>query len=115
MYFPTCFLYRCGGLADTSAPFTENPLYGVAEFRGGFSEPEDAPAPPAAHSASTSSPVSTPTSKPAADVTPEHEISAEGYSILQKGLFLAVILGCVVVYLRMSSKKDRRYREKSMV
>ena len=39
----------------------------------------------------------------------------ESYTLLQKGLFLAVILGCVAVYLRMSSKKNKgRYSEKSM-
>jgi hypothetical protein len=39
----------------------------------------------------------------------------EGYTLIQKGLFFAVILGCFAVYLRMSSKKGQgRYREKSM-
>jgi hypothetical protein len=39
----------------------------------------------------------------------------ESFTLLQKGLFLAVILGCVAVYLRMSSKRGQgRYREKSM-
>ena len=37
-----------------------------------------------------------------------------GYSVLQKGLFLVVILGCVAAYLRMNSKKGKRYQEKSM-
>jgi hypothetical protein len=36
-------------------------------------------------------------------------------SLLQKALFLAVILGCVGVYLRINStKKAREYEEKSM-
>lgn len=39
----------------------------------------------------------------------------EGYSLMQKGLFLFVILACVAVYLRMTSKKQKRYPEKSMV
>ena len=41
----------------------------------------------------------------------------ESYTLLQKGLFLAVILGCVAVYLRMSNKKGqgRVIREKSMM
>lgn len=40
----------------------------------------------------------------------------ESYTLLQKGLFFAVILGCVAVYLRMSSKKSSkgRFSEKSM-
>lgn len=42
--------------------------------------------------------------------------SEESFSILQKGLFLAVILGCVAVYIRMNSKRNsKRYTEKSMV
>jgi hypothetical protein len=41
----------------------------------------------------------------------------ESYTLLQKGLFLAVILGCVAAYLRMSSKKGqgRFNMEKSIV
>jgi hypothetical protein len=48
--------------------------------------------------------------------TPELDFSAqEGYSLLQKGLFLGVILGCVAVYLRINStKKAKQYEEKSM-
>jgi len=38
----------------------------------------------------------------------------ESFSILQKGLFLAVILGCVAGYLRMN-KKSKRFTEKSIV
>jgi len=39
----------------------------------------------------------------------------EGFSIMQKGLFLAVILGVVAVSIRMNSKKGKQYTEKSMV
>jgi peptidyl-prolyl cis-trans isomerase B (cyclophilin B) len=42
------------------------------------------------------------------------DISTEGFSLLQKGFFLAVILGCVAVYMRMNNKKTRRFDEKSM-
>ena len=40
----------------------------------------------------------------------------ECYTLLQKGLFLAVIFGCVAVYMRMSSKKSKlgKFSEKSM-
>jgi hypothetical protein len=33
--------------------------------------------------------------------------TSEGMSILQKGLFLAVITGCIVIYLRMSNVKEQ--------
>lgn len=40
----------------------------------------------------------------------------ESYTLLQKGLILAVVLGCVALYVRMSNKKRSkgRYMEKSM-
>lgn len=47
-------------------------------------------------------------------VVPESVLSSEGFSVLQKGLLLAVILGCVAVYVRMSGKKKGRYSEKSL-
>lgn len=60
----------------------------------------------------------TPT-KTASLVTPpavpidEFESAAE-FSLFQKGLLFAVIVGCVVVYMRMSKKKASRFQEKSM-
>jgi len=59
-------------------------------------------------------PVSTTTSTPFSKI--EDAVSSEGVGILQKGLFLAVILGCIAVYLRMSkvkAQKDQAY-EKSL-
>jgi len=54
-----------------------------------------------------------PTKAPAATtpdpaVTPKVESAAisEGMTILQKGLFLAVLSGCVAVYLRLSKVKE---------
>jgi len=95
-------------------------LYGIAEFRGDASEPEEdstIPIPsvvPTASTISGSAPVST--SKPPTVVDDdEHDNLAVGYSVLQKGLFFAVILGCIVVYLKMNSKKNKRLRGKSMV
>jgi len=41
--------------------------------------------------------------------------SSEGFSVLQKGLLLAVILGCVAIYVCMSGKKKGRFSEKSSV
>lgn len=69
--------------------------------------------------ASPTTDVSAPT-KTAAMVTPpasapveEFEAEAE-FTLFQKGLFFAVIVGCVVVYMRMSKNKARRFSEKSM-
>jgi hypothetical protein len=39
----------------------------------------------------------------------------EGFGLVQKGLFFAVILGCVALYIRASTKKEKRFMEKSMV
>jgi len=50
----------------------------------------------------------------AAVVIVSSEASSEGFSILQKGLFLAVILGCVAVCLRMNNKRERQFLQKSM-
>lgn len=40
---------------------------------------------------------------------------SEGYSLIQKGLFFVVILSCVAIYLRLTSKKQKPFPEKSMV
>jgi hypothetical protein len=44
--------------------------------------------------------------------------TGEGYSVLQKGLFLVAVVGCVVAYMRVSymrvNKKEKRFTEKSM-
>jgi len=52
---------------------------------------------------------------PVISTTPKVDVEAgEGYSVLQKGLFFAVILGCVVAYVKMSNKRTKRFAEKSM-
>jgi len=38
----------------------------------------------------------------------------EGYNVLEKALFLAVVLGCVAVYIRVNHKQNKRLPEKSM-
>jgi len=43
------------------------------------------------------------------------DVAAEGFTIFGKGLFLAVILGCVVVYIRMNNRKGRRFPQRSAV
>ncbi|TVY16415.1 Peptidyl-prolyl cis-trans isomerase B [Lachnellula arida] len=87
-------------------PVPEEDEYGYAEFQSGMSEPETAP--PAAATTIAAIPV---VGEAEVDTT-----QVEGFSVLQKGLFLAVILGCVAVYIRMNSKKGKssKYTEKSM-
>jgi hypothetical protein len=55
---------------------------------------------------------------PTVGESPIHDHTAEeGFTLMQKGLFFAVILGCVVIYLRVSSRRGQqqeRYREKSL-
>jgi len=47
--------------------------------------------------------------------TEEMDPTAEAqFSLMQKGLFFVVILGCVVVFIRLTSRKEKRLAEKSM-
>lgn len=105
MYFPTCFLPRLEN-SLISVLFIE-PLYGKAAFAPGAEEVDDTTAP------AKSNPATTPEMS-AADLTKLENI-AEGYSAMQKGLFFVVILSCVALYVRVTSKKAKRYPEKSMV
>jgi len=66
------------------------------------------------HASQSFEPVSTTTSTPLPKI--EDAVTTEGVGVLQKALFLAVILGCIAVYLRMSKvkgQKDQAY-EKSL-
>jgi len=84
--------------------FATDDLYGIAEFQPGQTESAEVPI--------HDSPVPTkiPTIvEPVSDV-----VAKEGFTLLQKGLFFMVILGCVAVYLRMGNKKGKRFQEKSM-
>jgi hypothetical protein len=38
----------------------------------------------------------------------------ESFTLLQKGLFFLVILGCVAAYMRLGGRKEKRFQEKSM-
>ncbi|KAK6585778.1 hypothetical protein PZA11_000835 [Diplocarpon coronariae] len=93
-------------------PVPEEAEYGHAEFVAGMEEVDDAAAPAsppasAGDAEKTSSPVfSTPDT--------ESEGQEAGYSLMQKGLFFAVILGCVASWMKIRSKKGKRYAEKSM-
>jgi len=44
----------------------------------------------------------------------ESATDAEIYSVVEKALFFAAVLGCVGVYMRMNSKKDKKFGEKSI-
>jgi hypothetical protein len=85
-------------------------LFGIAEFNPGM---EEAAEDPIALSSGAAAPASTavvpPVVAPVSDV-----VAAEGFTILQKGFFFGVILGCVAVYMRMNKQKEKRFEEKSM-
>jgi len=82
--------------------------YGIAEFQPGMEEPVEVPV---AAEPETPEPVETETEtkEPAAIEYLEDGSSEDGYSVLQKGLFFVVIIGCVAMYIRMSNKKNKRY------
>jgi peptidyl-prolyl cis-trans isomerase B (cyclophilin B) len=81
--------------------------YGHAEFQPGMEEVE---VPIVTDPTSNAAPVVT----PVVAVTSETDASSAEYTLLQKGLFLAVILGCVAVYMKMGKKNAKRYTAKSM-
>ncbi|RDL41416.1 Peptidyl-prolyl cis-trans isomerase [Venustampulla echinocandica] len=86
----------------------EEDEYGRAEFQPGKGEVSEKPLKSSPTGPATISPT------PVVNAPITDDASAQGFSILQKGLFLAVILGCVAGYLRMGNKKKSRYSEKSM-
>lgn len=84
--------------------FATEDLYGIAEFQPGQSEAV------AEVPISESQPTKIPTIvAPASDV-----VVKESFTLLQKGLFFLVILGCVAAYMRMGGRKEKRFQEKSM-
>jgi hypothetical protein len=86
-------------------------MYGKAEFRPGMEDVDEAPIVP---TSSATAPTSTAPALPIVGSPITDDIAEESYSILQKGLFFAVIMGCVAVYIRMSNKRGKQYLEKSM-
>ena len=98
-------------LTDSSVSCTDEPIYGKAQFQPGMEEVDETPV---VQTPSTTAPASTLPTVPNVGSPITDDIAEESYSILQKGLFLAVILGCVAVYLRMNNKKGKQYVEKSM-
>ena len=71
-------------------------------------EPEEIPA---SHSVN---PIPSATSIPFSLV--EDAVTTESMGVLQKAFFMAVILGCIAIYVRMSRVKDRKdqVHEKSL-
>jgi len=87
--------------------------YGTAEFQPGMEEVE-VPINPT----STATSITAPATATAVIADPEaksDDVAAEGFAIFGKGLFLAVLLGCVVVYIRMNNRKGRRFSPRSAV
>jgi hypothetical protein len=58
--------------------------------------------------------IATPATNIVAAIVSESNANSAEYTLLQKGLFLAVILGCVAAYMKMGNKKANRFTEKSM-
>jgi len=86
-------------------------MYGKAQFQPGMEEPvEVVTVTTAGTLASTATTTAALHVMPAADAS---EAEAES-NIMQKGLFLVVILGCVAVYIRINTKKNKQFQEKSI-
>ncbi|CAG8957018.1 hypothetical protein HYFRA_00012498 [Hymenoscyphus fraxineus] len=90
-------------------PVPEEDEYGHAEFMDGESEDDEKPL-----NTSTDTPKTTETSSPVIATPITDEVSSEGFSLLQKAFFLAVIFACVAGYMRMTSRRARRFGDKSM-
>ncbi|KAH7305130.1 peptidyl-prolyl cis-trans isomerase B [Rhexocercosporidium sp. MPI-PUGE-AT-0058] len=92
----------------------EDVEYGHAEFVAGQGEVDDTPI--ISTSTVAVAPVKTGVVPPVVPV-PETDAETEsaGWSVLQKGLFLALILGCIAVWMKVgNNKRAKRYPEKSM-
>ena len=58
------------------------------------------------HASQSFDPVPTATTTPFSKI--DNTVTTEGMGVLQKALFLAVILGCIAVYLRISKAKGTK-------
>jgi peptidyl-prolyl cis-trans isomerase B (cyclophilin B) len=88
--------------------------YGHAEFAAGQGEVDDTPI--ISTSTVAAAPAKTGVVPPVVPV-PETDAATESaeWSVLQKGLFLAVILGCIAIWMKVgNNKRQKRYPEKSM-
>jgi len=94
--------------------FLSEELFGIAEFQPGQEEPAEVPIADATPAETSTPAATTPFVVPVVGGEKTDFEAVEGFSMLQKGLFLAVILGCVAAYLRMNGRKQRRYQEKDL-
>ncbi|EKD16123.1 uncharacterized protein L3040_007787 [Drepanopeziza brunnea f. sp. 'multigermtubi'] len=94
-------------------PVPEEAEFGEAEYNEGEGEDDDSTA---ASSSSSAAADKTSDGVPVVPSTPETEdaVGESGYSLLQMGFFLAVIVACVLVWMRVNGKRTKRYGEKSM-
>ncbi|KAG9239984.1 cyclophilin-like domain-containing protein [Calycina marina] len=93
----------------------EAPLYGNVEWLSGKNDEVDDSLAAIVPVSSSVLPTSVPTPTIPA-TTPAIVNTSEEYSVLQKALFFAVILGCIGFYLRMGGKKNsKRFPQKSLV
>jgi len=84
-------------------------VYGMAEFQPGESEPEEPtmpvqPVPPT----DPTMPVQPEPVFPGDDGTDITAAGSEGLSLMQKGIFLVVILACVAIYVRINTSYNGR-------
>jgi len=93
-------------------------VYGTAEFRPGMEDVDDpvVPNPPEAPAEPTKPtppmtpipPISEPPADNSEEVVDATTAGNEGLSLMQKGLFLTVIVGAVAVYVKMNTRSSSR-------
>jgi hypothetical protein len=103
------------GTVDLADMFVTGPAqYGISEFQPGVEEFDEAPAVITSNVATTpgkGNPVLPVVGSP----IDSDRATAEGFSVLQIGVFVAVVFGCVAGYRRISRKLSEKFREKSAV
>ncbi|RDW67649.1 peptidyl-prolyl cis-trans isomerase-2 [Coleophoma cylindrospora] len=91
-------------------PVPEEAQYGIADFQPGMEEPIEVPVVPVPEPEAV-----TPVTPAAQNPEVIEELDSEdGFSIMQKGLFFAVIVGCFAMYMKINGRKNKRYNDKSM-
>ncbi|ESZ95681.1 peptidyl-prolyl cis-trans isomerase B [Sclerotinia borealis F-4128] len=94
-------------------PVPEEDEYGIAEFQSGMEEVEVPLAPIDPSTPAAPAAVIPVVGTPQTETEDFGYADEAGYTLMQKGLFLAVILGCVGFYVRMNRRSKRI--EKSIV
>lgn len=91
MALPFLPCFRSAGFADTDLAVSSRAgEYGTAEFAAGYSNEES------------------PEEMPIAIEETNLAMASAEYSVLQKALFFAVIIGAVAMYVRWSKRKNDR-------